>query len=180
MNLRSRNITVDALNRIAECSRDANMGYMVAARSASSPLLRAELNQYAMQREQFAHQLREAAQAMGETISEVVSFDSPPQRAWTEITPASANSDEAQILRVCARAEIATLRCYDAINLAACPEWLRQLILTQHSAIERVLDRLRSLQHALSLANARLAESRGIDDAAGPGQREQTDQRQSN
>lgn len=160
MNLRSRNITVDALNRLAECSRDANVGYMVAARSAKSPLLRAELSQYAMQRKQFAHQLREAAQAMGETISEVVSFESPPQRAWTEITPSSAQNDEAAILRACARAEIATLRCYDAIDLLVCPDWLRQLILTQHSAIERVLDRIRSLQHALAVNEARLAEER--------------------
>jgi uncharacterized protein (TIGR02284 family) len=162
MNLRSRNITVDALNRLAECSRDANVGYNVAARSATSPLLRAELSQYAMQREQFAHQLREAAQAMGETISEVVSFDSPPQRAWSEITPSSAQSDEAAILRACARAEIATLRCYDAIDLLVCPEWLRQLILTQHSAIERVLDRIRSLQHALAVSGARRAEEQRL------------------
>jgi uncharacterized protein (TIGR02284 family) len=149
MNLRSRNIAVDALNRLAELNCNAHVGYATAARSTRTPLLRAEFSQYAMQRQQFALQLRDAAQALGETISEVLVSDSRPQRAWCDIDSHASECDDARTLRACARAEISTLRVYDNTDMTHQPEWLRQVVLNQQSAIERVLDRLRSLEHSL-------------------------------
>jgi uncharacterized protein (TIGR02284 family) len=136
------------LNHLIEVCRDGQRGFESAAKAIKEPVLRAELNQYSMQRADFAEELKAAAESQGELADDGGSVMGALHLGWTNLKAALVSNDRYTILAECERGEDAALKAYRDAFESDLPESVETIIESQFQQVRRVHDRIKELRDA--------------------------------
>jgi uncharacterized protein (TIGR02284 family) len=142
---RSHEIT-SVLNDLIEICRDSQKGFESAAKAVKDPVLRAELNQYSLQRAECAEELKAESESLGEAADDGGSVAGAVHRGWINLKAALATNDRSAILAECERGEDTAVEAYrDAIE-SGLPESVEKLVKSQFQKVRRVHDRIKELR----------------------------------
>ena len=137
---------VATLNTLIETCRDSESGFHEAASGVHDLRLRASLERYSLERVSLIGALQlEVHRYEGES-HENGSLAGSLHRGWLNSTTVLTNGDEAAILAECERGEKVAVETYLGELEKELPSSLRHLISRQCNEIERMRDRIRSLQ----------------------------------
>jgi len=143
-------VTRDTLNSLIGTCRDGQKFFTAASESVESPVLRAELRQYAMQREDYVRELKDSVLASGEDVDDSGSLGGAVQRGWLSVRQALSTNDRHAVLAECERSEDAAVAAYRAARASAFEPDVAAMIETHYQAILRVHDRVKSLRDAVA------------------------------
>jgi uncharacterized protein (TIGR02284 family) len=136
----------DTLAGLIEVCRDGQRLFAAAAEAVPEQILKAELIQYSMQRDDFARELKDAVLGLGESVPDTGSLSGAFQRGWMNLRSVLSGGDRSAILAECERSEDRTADTYRAARVAVLPQAIAALLETQYEAVVRVHDRIRSLR----------------------------------
>jgi hypothetical protein len=158
MNVRNQTSVVSALSGLLTRISESRYGFLFASRGVRDPVLRAEFLQYAMQRERFLTSLTDIAAHIGAGDAKAGTNGADASLAsWPALENRAMRSLSA--VSHCLKQDLRTLDAFERMTYVGLPERIAELIRTQHSAVGRVIERLRSLEHSLSAAEARSRRS---------------------
>jgi uncharacterized protein (TIGR02284 family) len=140
--------TRHVLNGLVETCKDGAEGFKLAASAVKDADLPSELQEYGMQRAEFAYELAETVDAMGSEAPESGSVAGSLHRAWMNIKSAVASSDPHSILAECERGEDSAVDAYRNALQAGLPVSIYSLVERQSEEVQRVHDRIRQLRDA--------------------------------
>ena len=108
---------VETLNDLIAKNYDAEKGYKEAAEDVDSPALKTMFKDYATQRYNFGHDLKDAIKQLGGEVEKGGTIGAAIHRAWIDLRSAIAGNDEAAVLKEAIRGENNALANYDeALN----------------------------------------------------------------
>jgi uncharacterized protein (TIGR02284 family) len=136
------------LETLLDVCRDGSKGYETAASAVKDPVLKAELMQYSMQRDEFALQLEDAIGELGDPISEHGSMTGSLHRAWIGVKSALTSHDSHAVLAECERGEDSAVDAYAHAMSHEMPPLIHDIVEAQYDAIRRVHDRIKNLRDA--------------------------------
>jgi uncharacterized protein (TIGR02284 family) len=137
-----------ALNHLIEVCRDGQDGFETASEAIGDKVLQSELNQYSLQRMDFAVDLEAALRSMGQPAHDGGSVAGALHRGWMNLKAAVASNDEYAVLSECERGEDSAVRAYrEAIEAHLAPE-VETLVEQQYHQVQRVHDRMKQLRDA--------------------------------
>ncbi len=139
---------VSTLNDLIATCRDGASGFRTAAEQVGDPILNAQFNAYAQQREMFAAELQGAVQAHGGNSEEIGSVAGAIDRGWVPFGSALTGLDDATILAECIRGEDAALPRYEHALEMGLPSDVRIVVERQHWAIQESRHHLHGLRGA--------------------------------
>jgi uncharacterized protein (TIGR02284 family) len=138
------------VHHLIEICRDGQKGFEAAAKAIDDSVLRAELMQYSVQRQEFAGELDSALDERGDVSStnENGTVSGALHRGWMNIKAAVASNDVHVILAECERGEDSAVEAYrDAVYGILSPK-LESIVESQYEQVERVHDRIKTLRDA--------------------------------
>jgi uncharacterized protein (TIGR02284 family) len=137
--------SASTLNPLIQTCRDGEQGFQVAAEGVDDPNLRHLFESYAQQRGEFAAELEQEVERLGQKPAEGGHLAAALHRGWTSIRAAVTGRDEGVIISECERGEEIAVRAYqDALN-SPIPADLRALVERQLVKIKEAHDQVRSL-----------------------------------
>ncbi len=140
------------LNTLIESCRDGQNGYRDAAEHVSNPSLRQFFNEQSLQRAQFAGELEQEAQHLGEHDPDRSgSIAGALHRAWFDLKANLGGGDHA-ILASVEMGEDRAKKVYEEATKEKLPENLIAVIRRQQAAIQAAHDRVRSLRDSVAAA----------------------------
>ena len=108
---------VETLNDLIAKNYDAEKGYKEAAEDVDSPALKTMFKDYATQRYNFGHDLKDAIKQLGGEVEKGGTIGAAIHRAWIDLRSAIAGNDESAVLKEAIRGEDNALANYDeALN----------------------------------------------------------------
>lgn len=137
---------IDELNDILAKSYDAEKGYKEAAEEVKNTQLKNMFLEYAQQRYDFGHQIKEEIRSLGGEIEKGDTVASKIHRAWMDLRAAFTGNDESAILKEAIRGEKNALSNYeDAMNEMPISSSAYKTLVNQRNHIRSVLGRLEQL-----------------------------------
>ena len=136
------------LDDLIQTCIDGKDGFAAAADGVDDPSLRAELQGYSSQRQDFATDLRTLVAAFGQEPTDRGSVAAAAHRGWIKLRDALTTNDRYAILAECERGEDVAVASYrKALGVGLPPEYA-QVVQTQYAAIQRTHDRIKALRDA--------------------------------
>ncbi len=138
--------TITALNKLIETSKDAEKGYLVAARALRHRHadLAEQMRDYAQQRADFAAELAEAVQTRDARPEKEGHFSAGIHRGWVALRNVLQTGKSQAILREVERGERLALHNYDdALQEAQFENNTQRMVLNQRAQIEDALTHVR-------------------------------------
>jgi uncharacterized protein (TIGR02284 family) len=132
----------NSLYHLVEICRQGQVGFELAAKAISNPLLRAELIQYSAQRSDFESDLRNQIELLGQSPRNGGSGLTAVHHGWTNLKAAIATKDNHAILVECERGESAAIQTYREAMQCDLPKPVAMLIGSQFEEIHRIHDRI--------------------------------------
>ena len=146
--------SVDALastlNHLVRTCRDGEQGFQVAARGVEDPNLQHLFESYSQQRGEFAAELEQEVERLGQKPAEGGHLTAALDRGWTSITAAVTGRDEGAIISECERGEEIAVRAYQEASSSSLPADLGALVERQLVKIKEAHDQVRSLEQVHS------------------------------
>lgn len=137
---------IEELNDIIAKSYDAEKGYKEAAENVESPELKKMFVEFAQQRYDFGHEIKDEIRKLGGEIEKGDTIASKVHRAWMDIRSAFAGNDESAILKEAIRGEKNALSNYeDALEEMPITSSAYKTLVSQRNHIRAVLNRLEQL-----------------------------------
>jgi len=140
--------TRHVLKELVETCKDGQEGFRLAASAVKDVDLRSELQEYSMQRTEFARELTEALDALGSEAPESGSVAGGLHHAWMNLKSAVTSRDPHAILADCERGEDSAVEAYRNALQAGLPVSIYPIVERQSEAIQRVHDRIKELRDA--------------------------------
>ena len=138
---------IDELNDIIAKSYDAEKGYKEAAEEVDSAELKKIFSEYAQQRYDFGHQIKEEIRSLGGEVKKGDTIAAKVHRAWMDIRSTFASNDEAAILKEAIRGEKNALKNYeDALEEMPITSTAYETLVSQRNQIRTAINRLEQLQ----------------------------------
>ena len=142
---------IDELNDIIAKSYDAEKGYKEAADKADSPELKTLFREYAQQRYDFGHQIKDEIRKLGGEIEKGDTIASKMHRAWMDLRAAFTQNDDAAIIKEAIRGENNALSHYqDTLEEMPMTSSAHVLLVNQRNQIRSAIERLEQLLPAYS------------------------------
>jgi uncharacterized protein (TIGR02284 family) len=136
-----------ALTSLIETCADDQEGFLTAAENVKNAELKLLFSEIAMQRLQFAKELRGLAQGFGGTIETGGTLAGAFHRAWMQLKAAVTGGDELAILTACERSEESTLARYrEMLDRPDLPADIQNVIRQQFVSIRPVQKCVRELR----------------------------------
>ena len=146
--------SVDALastlNQLVQSCRDGEQGFRVAAEGVDDPNLQHLFESYAQQRGEFAAELEQEVERLGQKPAEGGHLTAALHRGWTSIRAVVTGRDEGAIISECERGEDIAVRSYQEALSTSLPTDLRALVERQLMKIQEAHDQVRSLEQVHS------------------------------
>jgi uncharacterized protein (TIGR02284 family) len=146
--------SVDALastlNQLVQTCRDGEQGFQAAAQGVDDPNLQHLFQSYAQQRGEFAAELEEEVERLGQKPAEGGPLTAALHQGWTGIRAAGTGRDEGAIISECGRWEDIAVRGYQEALSTSLPADLRALVERQLMKIKEAHDQVRSLEQVHS------------------------------
>jgi uncharacterized protein (TIGR02284 family) len=146
--------SVDALastlNQLVQTCRDGEQGFRVAVEGVDDPNLQHLFESYAHQRGEFAAELEQEVERLGQKPAEAGHLTAALHRGWTSIRAAVTGRDEGAIISECERGEDIAVRSYQEALSTSLPADLRALVERQLMKIQEAHDQVRSLEQVHS------------------------------
>jgi uncharacterized protein (TIGR02284 family) len=141
---------VSLLNDLLERTYDAEKGYQKAAEDAKSPMLKEFCSEYASQRYNFGHELKDEIRRLGGDPDKGTSVASNLHRTWIDIKTALSSDKDESVVEECIRGEKAALSDYeDVLGKSEIPVSSREVIQRQHDKIQAAVNRLNQIERTL-------------------------------
>lgn len=151
---------IATLNGLIETCKDGQKGFMDAAEGIENSNLKTLLYEFSQQRSQFTGELQTLVQTLGGEPENTGSLSGSIHRGWSNLKAAVTGKDERSILSECERGEDAAKKAYlDALKIKL-PEYIRDSVQTQYSAILTVHNRVKALRDEAGDPSARSATAR--------------------
>jgi uncharacterized protein (TIGR02284 family) len=142
----SKENRANVLSDLAATCRDAQEGYLKAAKGAHDTELSIALARYASQREAFADELNERAAALGGKPAQIGHAGSVLHHGWVDLEQQPRPQDDASILAGCQRGEDDTVKHYQRALGVDLPPEISELVRRQLEAIQGAIQKLRGLE----------------------------------
>jgi uncharacterized protein (TIGR02284 family) len=140
------NEQIDELNDILAKSYDAEKGYKEAADEVESTELKKFFSEYAKQRYEFGHQIKDEIRNLGGEIKKGDTIASKLHRTWMDIRSTFTSNDESAILKEAIRGEKNALSNYeDSLKEMPITSSAYKTLVSQRNQIRTALDRLEQL-----------------------------------
>jgi uncharacterized protein (TIGR02284 family) len=137
----------DRLNNLIETLKDGEYGFQAAAEDVTRSDVKQLLQDYSLQRAEFAQQLQDFVSATGEEPEDSGTFAGTMHRGWINMRSAIADRDEAAVLEECERGEDAAVKAYEeALNDGSSLGMARDVVSRQFNEVRAAHDRVRSLR----------------------------------
>jgi uncharacterized protein (TIGR02284 family) len=137
---------IDELNDIIAKSYDAEKGYKEAADKVDDPELKSIFSEYARQRYDFGHQIKDEIRKLGGEVDKGDTLASKVHRAWMDLRAAFASDEESAILQEAIRGEKNALKNYeDALENMPITGSAYATLVNQRNQIRSVVTRLEKL-----------------------------------
>jgi uncharacterized protein (TIGR02284 family) len=140
----------ETVNHLIEICHDGEEGFTAAgnALETSAPELAAELKECSTQRHDFAADLETQLVQLGEEPSSDGTVAGAARRGWMHLKNALSKNHALAILEACEHNEDIAVSAYRDALARDLPPAIRELVMMQHEAVERVHDRIRMLRDA--------------------------------
>lgn len=148
MSTHSKNVQeqIEELNDIIAKCYDAEKGYKEAAEEVEDHDLKTVFREYAQQRYDFGHQIKEEIRLLGGSIETGDTIASKLHRAWMDLRSAFTGNDEAAILKEAIRGEKNALSNYeDALKEMPVTSSAYTTLVNQRNQIRSAVARLEQL-----------------------------------
>lgn len=140
------NEQIDELNDILAKSYDAEKGYKEAVEEVENAELKRIFSEYAQQRYDFGHQIKEEIRALGGEVDKGDTLASKVHRAWMDIRSAFTGNDESAILKEAIRGEKNALSNYeDSLEDMPITSSAYKTLVNQRNQIRTAVERLEKL-----------------------------------
>jgi len=151
---------ISTLNGLIVTCRDGQEGFQQAAEGVERSDLKTLFYEFSQQRAQFTGELQNLVQGLGGDPENSGSIAGSLHRGWINIKSAVTGKDDGAILNECERGEDSAKNTYKDALENPLPEYLKQTLRTQYSAIQEAHDRVKALRDAANNENASGASSR--------------------
>lgn len=142
--------TVELLNELLERNYDAEMGYKKAAEDAKNPVIKDFCRDYASQRYDFGHEIKDEIRRLGGEPDKGSSTVSNLHRTWIDIKTALSSDKDEAVVEECIRGEKSALGDYeDVLRKTELPATSREVIQRQHDKIQSAVNRLNQIERTL-------------------------------
>ena len=139
---------IETLNDLIAKNYDAENGYKEAAEDVDSPALKTMFRDYATQRYNFGHDLKDAIRQLGGEVEKGGTVGAALHRAWIDLRSAIAGNDESAVLKEAIRGEENALSNYDeALNDMDGFDFGYQTIQRQRTQIQQAKNQLEQQQN---------------------------------
>ena len=141
---------ISTINSLIETLKDGQEGFKQAAEAVKDSNLKSVLNEFSLQRSQFAGELQAEARQMGESEPEESgSASGAIHRAWIDLKSAITSGDDHAVLAECERGEDSAIKEYqEAIESDDLSAPIRDIVSRQYSQVKSAHDRIKELRDA--------------------------------
>jgi uncharacterized protein (TIGR02284 family) len=140
---------ISTINGLIETLKDGEKGFKEAADAVKDPQLKNLFREYSQQRNRFAGELQNQAQALGESQPETTSSAAGAMhRAWINLKSAVTSGDDKSILSECERGEDSAVHEYEEAMRDELTGQIREIVARQFSEIKSAHDRVKHLRDA--------------------------------
>lgn len=137
---------IEELNEILAKCYDAEKGYKEAADKVEDPKLKSLFREYAQQRYDFGHQIKNEIRSLGGEVDKGDTLAAKAHRVWMDIRSALSGDDESAVLKEAIRGENNALENYnDAIEDMPTTSSAYRLLVDQRNQVRTALNRLEQL-----------------------------------
>lgn len=143
----SKEDIISTLNDLIETCKDGKHGYQTAAENIENGEYKKLFNQYSLQRDNFANELKAEVRRLGGDPEDSGSLSGSLHRGWMNIKSAVSSNDLDAIISECEEGEDVALKNYDeALEKKELPADVRSIIKSQYVKVKHAHDRIRSLE----------------------------------
>lgn len=141
-----KNEVVNVLNELLERNYDAEKGYKKAAEDIDNSLLKDFFQEYAGQRYNFGHEIKDEIRRIGGDPDKGSSVTGDLHRTWIDVKSILTGKDTESVVKECIRGESKALEDYeDALRRQDLPPSSREVVQTQHDKIQGAINRLNQI-----------------------------------
>jgi uncharacterized protein (TIGR02284 family) len=142
--------SASTLNQLLQTCRDGEQGFQAAAQGVDDPNLQHLFESYAQQRGEFAAELEQEVERLGDKPAEGGHLTAALHRGWTNIKSVVTGRDEGAIITECERGEDIAVRAYQEALGTSLPQDLKAIVERQLLKIREAHDQVRSLEQVHS------------------------------
>ncbi len=142
--------SASTLNQLLQTCRDGEQGFQAAAQGVDDPNLQHLFESYAQQRGEFAAELEQEVERLGDKPAEGGHLTAALHRGWTNIKSVVTGRDEGAIITECERGEDIAVRAYQEALGTSLPQDLKAIVERQLLKIKEAHDQVRSLEQVHS------------------------------
>ena len=135
----------EALHHLIDICRDGERGFLAAAEAVSDPGLKTLFKELATERATFAADLVPHLQRLGGTIDDGGTNAGALHRGWINIKAHVPGHQDHAIVTEAERGEHAALNAYEDALSGMLPPTVTSLIEAQQDAMQKAVDRIRSI-----------------------------------
>ena len=146
---------ISSIHTLLETCRDGKNGYQTAAENVKNPQVRAELQKFAAQREEFIQELESTAlkygeSAKNETTVAGLAMDAAGavHRGWINLKAAVSSHDSKAVLNECENGDQAALKTYESVMEEDIPSEIKNVVQRQHDQIEAAVNKIESIKRS--------------------------------
>ncbi|GAA5236167.1 PA2169 family four-helix-bundle protein [Verticiella sediminum] len=138
---------VKTLNHLIETSKNGEKGFLAASEDAKNPELKALLSKRSQECASAATELQAVVSRLGGKPEDSGTVTGAMHRGWVNLKAAVAGREDKAVLEECERGEDHAKAEYQkALNEAALPEDIRQLVQRQYDGVLRNHDQIKALR----------------------------------
>lgn len=138
---------LNVLNELTEVNKDGQNGYDTASQGVKTASLKLLFEQYSKERLQFATDLQNKIESLGQQPQEEGSIKSTLHRAWINIKSLITGGNEEAILMECLNGDQVAIDTYEKNLKEELPSDIRFLINDQLTNIRAAYGKLKQLEH---------------------------------
>jgi uncharacterized protein (TIGR02284 family) len=140
----------EALHHLIDICRDGERGFRAAAEAVADPRLKALFKELAAERAQFATDLVPHLQRLGGTMENGGTSAGTLHRGWINLKAHVPGHQDHTIVSEAERGEHAALNAYEDALGGMLPPTVTELIEAQQRAMQKAVDRIRSIDMGYS------------------------------
>jgi uncharacterized protein (TIGR02284 family) len=140
----------EALHHLIDICRDGERGFRAAAEAVSDPRLKTLFKELAAERAQFAADLVPHLQRLGGTMEDGGTSTGTLHRGWINLKAHVPGHHDHTIVSEAERGEHAALNAYEDALSGMLPPTVTGLIEAQQEAMQKAVDRIRSINMGYS------------------------------
>jgi uncharacterized protein (TIGR02284 family) len=140
----------EALHHLIDICRDGERGFRAAAEAVADPRLKALFKELAAERAQFATDLVPHLQRLGGTMENGGTSAGTLHRGWINLKAHVPGHQDHTIVSEAERGEHAALNAYEDALGGMLPPTVTELIEAQQQAMQKAVDRIRSIDMGYS------------------------------